>query len=975
LVFEIWPGKTTYADVAILPITGFIQTPEGTFETPPVCNIPDGTPDLQSITQPYGGSGDGGSFSIGGADFGGTPGTVTLDGTTIPTSSWSDTLIEVELVELSLVSPGPHQLLVTNDDGNTSPVGLTFHVLGGGYTPPQIHVDPAGDDTTGDGSVGDPYQTVQKALDVSADGDLILVHPGTYYESVIISETVKLQGYGPGASLIDGRFFNFGGISVDEFEDKLAAISYDGPAVVPMGQVITVLSEDGESGVLIDGFAIRGGSRVRGNRVAASQGGGVYAHAFADNMVVSNNLIQSNGGNMGGGIILGQAYVDNPNAGNTRNNENDGVRIHHNRVLNNGGISLAGGIALFNGATGYEIDHNVICGNYSAEYGGGISHFGASPDGHIHDNEILFNYAFDEGGGVMIAGEQPNNPNQLSPGSGDVLIERNRVQGNFSNDDGGGIRLLQPVDGPVTILNNMVVNNLATDHGGGISLDDALNVVIVNNTIAKNITTSTAEDAPIDDDPPPPPPTPLPGARVTEPQGAGLSSERHSLALRTARSLPTNSFSNPVLFNNIFWENEAFYLDGTLNVSGTMGHPSAGFIDLQVIGTTTPQFMTPNYSFLSVAYGSGTGNTVGVDPEFLEEVDTDFDVFAFVGDPSFVSVVVKSTPADPQGDYHLNPVMTGSQPPSPAIDEGVASFSGTFAPCDDFDGGGRPVGAAHDIGADEVAGAAGACSGPPSASMYFSTEANFAVPGLGAASANDDADIYAWFGGSTYSRVFNAAGAGSAGLAGNADIDALLVVDNNTFYMSFNNNGGVTVPTLGVVQDEDIVLYDGGIWSLYFYGSDVGLTTNNEDVDAFEILSDGSVIVSTVGNVSVPGLGGTHQDEDLLRCVGAFGPTTTCTWSLYFNGTASGVGLGTTDNEDVDGVAVAASGDIYLSTVGAFGVPSPTVTLSGADEDVFICASPSPAVGTITSCGSFSMFYDGSAHGLADADLDAIDLP
>jgi hypothetical protein len=321
----------------------------------------------------------------------------------------------------------------------------------------------------------------------------------------------------------------------------------------------------------------------------------------------------------------------------------------------------------------------VVCGNYSGEYGGGISHFGVSDGGSIHDNRILYNYAFDEGGGIMIAGEQPNQPNALSAGSGEVFVDSNLIQGNVSNDDGGGIRLLQPVDGPVHILNNMVVNNLATDLGGGISLDDALDVRIVNNTVARNVSTATAEDADRS--------TCSPPALGSCPHAAGISSEPHSEALRTNRGLPVDSFSDPSMFNNIVWQNEAFYLDGT------GGLPSAGYIDLEVVGTTTPQFMTPNYSLLTAPYGSGVMNITGTDPMLVDAINLNFVAVPFAGDPAFVSVLIISEPGDPQGDYHL-------QAGSPAIDAGVASFDGVDAPSDDFDGDLRD--ASPDMGADEV---------------------------------------------------------------------------------------------------------------------------------------------------------------------------------------------------------------------------------------------------------------------------------
>jgi hypothetical protein len=965
LTFDVWPGLTTYADVAILPVTGFVQGVNSQFETPPVCDIPGTTPDLQSISQPYGSSGDSGSFFIYGFNFGASQGSgmVTLGGTPLPVNTWGDTTIEIEMAQLSLVSAGPHQLLVSADNGQTSPVGITFHVLGAGYNPPQRHV-----------GAGQTYATIQAALSTADDGDLILVHPGNYFETLLIEERVKLQGYGVGAggSAIDGRFFNFGGVSADDFAALIASTAYDGPATVPMGQVITVLAEQGEftpagfDHAQIDGFAIRGGTRVRGNVVAPSQGGGIYAHAYATSLEVSNNLVQSNAGNMGGGVIFGQPYVTNPDDSNRRDNQNDNVRLHHNRVLNNGGVSTAGALALFNGTQNFEIDHNVVCGNYSAEYGGGISNFGFS-SGSIHDNQILYNFAFDEGGGIMTAGEQPvGNPLGLSAGTGDVDIERNLVQGNVSNDDGGGIRLLAPVAGRIRIINNIVVDNLATDAGGGIALDDALSVQIINNTLAENVSTATAEDADRT--------TCSPPLNGTCPHGAGLVSEGHSQALLDALNNHqfncnqvncVSNFSDPVLFNNIFWQNEAFYLDGNLDLLGTQGLPSAGYMDLEVLsgGAYSGQYNDCT-AFTNDCPSGGGNHNISADPLFLSQVDLNFQALAFSGDPSFVTVIVKSTPGDPQGNYH---VPGGS----PVVNEGTDSLNGTSAPCNDFDGDGRPNGNDFDIGADEQPGVSGAgCitppppPPPPSDLLYFSTATNFAVPGV---PTPDDADIYAW-NGPGFSRIFDGS---AAGLPGNANIDALLVVDSDTFYMSFTRDAGTTVPTIGVVQDEDVVLYDAGTWSLFFDGSPAGVglgDSNAEDVDALNILPSGNILVSTLGNPTLPGVA-SPADEDLFVCVPTFtaGTVTSCAWTMYFEG--SDIGL-TENSEDVDGVTILGS-DIYFSTLGAFGVPA-APTLSGNMEDVWVCSAAT--TGAASACASYTLFFDGSLNGMTD-NLDAIDLP
>jgi K319-like protein/multicopper oxidase len=250
---------------------------------------------------------------------------------------------------------------------------------------------------------------------------------------------------------------------------------------------------------------------------------------------------------------------------------------------------------------------------------------------------------------------------------------------------------------------------------------------------------------------------------------------------------------------------------------------------------------------------------------------------------------------------------------------------------------------------------------PPSTLLYFSTADLDAIPGV--SGPYDDADVYSWSGGSSYSRVFDGS---TNGLGTGADIDALVVVDADTFYMSLEQNAGTAVPTLGSIQDEDVVKYDAGVWTLYFDGSDVGLAdSNDEDVDAFDILTDGSAIVSTRSNVDVPGISG-EQGRDLLRCAGTFGPTTTCTWTFYLDAGDAGVGLGQT-GENIDGAAVQ-GGALYLSSAGTFSVPG----LSGEDEDVFRCNSP--VTGASSSCGSYTMIFDGSVAGVT-GELDAIDRP
>lgn len=204
------------------------------------------------------------------------------------------------------------------------------------------------------------------------------------------------------------------------------------------------------------------------------------------------------------------------------------------------------------------------------------------------------------------------------------------------------------------------------------------------------------------------------------------------------------------------------------------------------------------------------------------------------------------------------------------------------------------------------------------------------------------------------------------GLA-NTDIDAFELLADGTVLLSFDT--AFTLSGFGGVDDSDILRFTptstgsttAGTWSWYFDGSDVGLSTNDEDVDAFALLPDGRLLISTLGSVSVTGASG--ADEDLLAFTpSALGATTSGTWALYFDG--SDVGLSNTSNEDVNGVWVDAAGRIYLTTLGSFSVTG----VSGDGSDILVCTPG--LLGSTTTC-SWAMAWDGSANGFAGEVIDA----
>jgi hypothetical protein len=391
---------------------------------------------------------------------------------------------------------------------------------------------------------------------------------------------------------------------------------------------------------------------------------------------VSDNIFVGNSGAYAGAIRVGTPYL---NTGNTD------VRITRNQIRDNGGTNLAGAVGIFAGSTRYSVDHNAICGNFSAEYGGAITQYGRSDNGSIDHNRIWLNQSYDEGGGIMVAGELPADPNRPSTGSGPVSIDANIVQGNLANDDGGGIRLLQAGNFPITVTNNMVTGNISAHEGGGVALDDSVDVRFVNNTVMDNITTATA----ITSD--------------GKPAPAGLSTTMNSAPLQATLPASAARFSNPKMFNNIFWNNRAGSWNGVYVTGiGAPGAPAGDPLNFWDMGSTDGAGpLTPTTSVLQTTTGTTPSptNKVGADPRVVAPFLTTVTIEASRTFPSFrqAVIVVQDVAGTKMGNYRL---AAGS----PALGAGAPlRLYGTvvvMAPRQDFEADTRPF-FTPDIGADE----------------------------------------------------------------------------------------------------------------------------------------------------------------------------------------------------------------------------------------------------------------------------------
>jgi hypothetical protein len=147
------------------------------------------------------------------------------------------------------------------------------------------------------------------------------------------------------------------------------------------------------------------------------------------------------------------------------------------------------------------------------------------------------------------------------------------------------------------------------------------------------------------------------------------------------------------------------------------------------------------------------------------------------------------------------------------------------------------------------------------------------------------------------------------------------------------------------------------VFTLWFDGSDVGLTGGGEDVNAVELLDDGSVLVTTTDDPTVPG-GGADRN-DVLRFVPlSLGSNTAGTWSLHLDG--SDVGLRGGDRV-IDALAVDGAGRFDVSTHRDLRIGRRVARRE--DVAVFEPTSLGP-----TTSGSFldELLVDGGDYGLRD---------
>ena len=359
--------------------------------------------------------------------------------------------------------------MVTRGDNGVSTVEAVTVIVDDGSIP-EVTVVPQ------DGSM-----TIQQAIDDTDPNGVVLVPPGIYRESLIITKPIQLQGWGSASTIIEAALSPIE--KIQEWREKanylvnctseielLRAEQILGPdglplidrgedqfnnqpnAAAPCGflpgsglfvaeeaPAILVATRNGvfnaSTTARIDGFTLTG----------AVNSHGVLVNGFADFLEISNNRVANNQGKNGaGGIRIG---LVRELATERLSSDIDYINIHNNNVSQNGStFGFGAGIGIYRGADNYRVTNNYVCGNFALGGGAGIAHYGVSNNGLIADNKVLLNQGFDQtpglganAGGILVSGHGPLSPLEVavepevtlftvSEGTGNVQVLRNLIR-------------------------------------------------------------------------------------------------------------------------------------------------------------------------------------------------------------------------------------------------------------------------------------------------------------------------------------------------------------------------------------------------------------------------------------------------------------------------------------------------------------------------------------------------------------------
>ncbi len=187
-----------------------------------------------------------------------------------------------------------------------------------------IHVDVANCPGPGDGSVGDPYCSIQTAIDNAVDTDEIVVAEGTYFENInFLGKAITVRSTDPNnAGVVQSTIINAAG----------------------SGTVVTCSTGEGP-GTVLDGFTVTGGNDTFGGGMF----NGVNTAPTVTNCTFSQNSAAAGGGmfnnTISGPMVTNCTFTANtaPAGAGMFNNRNTSPTLTNCTFCGNKFVAVEGG--------------------------------------------------------------------------------------------------------------------------------------------------------------------------------------------------------------------------------------------------------------------------------------------------------------------------------------------------------------------------------------------------------------------------------------------------------------------------------------------------------------------------------------------------------------------------------------------------------------------------------------------------------
>ncbi|MHC4080145.1 MAG: right-handed parallel beta-helix repeat-containing protein [Planctomycetota bacterium] len=343
-----------------------------------------------------------------------------------------------------------------------------------------IYVDDDNCPGPGNGSQVNPYCSIQVAIDAAADGDEIIVAPGTYFESIdLLGKAITARSTDPtdqavvAATIIDGT----------GHAHVVACVSGEGPRTVLSGFVVTGGIADGAfphntGGGMYIAFSSPTVTDCTFVGNAALLAGGGMANHLGSSPTVANCTFVVNSGQWGAGMLNRSGShptvtgcVFTAHADGAMHNEYSSPTIVGSTFIGN---SASVGAAMVNDQSSPIVIGCTFSGNAASQRGGAMANLESSPA--VTDCAFIGNTAEVSGGamysfydshptviGCRFVGNEAGEGGGMVNKEGSALVRDCLFEENFAYHGGG----MWNEDSIPTMFNCRFVANQAQSLGGG----------------------------------------------------------------------------------------------------------------------------------------------------------------------------------------------------------------------------------------------------------------------------------------------------------------------------------------------------------------------------------------------------------------------------------------------------------------------------------------------------------------------------